>query len=204
MEAGFDEFSETNVTLFSRFNVSPSQTIPVVALHGGKRVIRPGRWGFIPVWSREGDPKIQPINAKSETVRTSGMFRSAFKGGRCLLPGDGFFEWKADTKPKQPTFFHRGDDAVWAFAGLSGRDDTCLLCTTTPNVIVAPIHNRMPVILHPKDFGTWLDPDADPDELQSLLRPYPDDELVGTAVSTRVNSPKCDDASLIDPEGHGE
>ena len=198
-EAGFDEFSEIKIT--PRFNVAPSQHVPLVAMREGQRVMTMATWGFVPVWSKDPDPKVKPINAKSETVATSGMFRTAFKGSRCLLPADGFYEWKAGptTKsPKTPIFFRRRDDAVFAFAGLRGRDGTCLHLTTTPNSVVAPVHNRMPVMLHPADFARWLDEEADPDDLTSLLRPYPDDELVARQVSTRVNRPAIDDPSLLD------
>lgn len=119
----------------------------------------------------------------------------------CLLPSDGFFEWKAGTTPKSvktPTFFRRPDDGVFAFAGLRGKDGTCLLLTTTPNAVVAPVHNRMPVMLDPTDYAAWQDKETDPDALTALLRPYPDDELVARRVSTRVNRPANDDPSLVD------
>jgi putative SOS response-associated peptidase YedK len=181
MQAGFDEFSELRI--IPRFNVAPSQAVPIVALKDGRRLIRPASWGFVPVWS-QGDQKFKPINAKAETVATSGMFRSAFKAGRCLLPADGFYEWRPGP-PKAPFFFRRPDDELFAFAGLSGRDGTCLLLTTSPNSVVAPVHGRMPVLLHPGDYGRWLDPDAATDELQGLLRPYPDNELIGSTVGTK-------------------
>jgi putative SOS response-associated peptidase YedK len=197
-QAGFDEFSELRIV--PRFNVAPSQRVPVVHLRDGKRLIGLASWGFVPAWS-EGTSGIKPINAKAETVATSGLFRSAFKSSRCLLPADGFYEWKPGT-PKRPYFFHRPGDGLFAFAGLrSRRDDrsTCLLLTTTPNDVVKIAHNRMPVILPESDYDRWLDLRADPAELQSLLVAYPESDLTGHPVGPRVGSPANDDPSLVDP-----
>jgi putative SOS response-associated peptidase YedK len=192
--AGFEEF--TDLRIVPRFNIAPSQTVPIVHLHDGRRVIDMVKWGFVPGWAKD-DPKVKPINAKSETVATSGLFRLAFKSSRCLLPADGFYEWRPGV-PKQPYFFHRPDDALFAFAGLAGRQ-TCLLLTTTPNEVVKIAHNRMPAMLHESDFARWLDPASTPGDLQSLLRPYPAAELVALPVGGRVGSPVNDDPSLIEP-----
>jgi putative SOS response-associated peptidase YedK len=192
----FEEF--TDLPIVPRFNIAPSQPVPIVRLHQQRRVIHSAKWGFIPAWAND-QPKARPINAKSETVAKSGMFRSAFKSSRCLLPADGFYEWKAG-RPKVPYFFHRPDDAVFAFAGLAGRE-TCLLLTTTPNDVVKIAHDRMPVILHEADYEQWLDPATDAEQLQSLLRPYPGSEITGHPVGARVGSPANDDASLVEPVG---
>jgi putative SOS response-associated peptidase YedK len=178
--APFEEFTEKGKTL--RLEFKPADYVPIVHLQGTRRVIDVAYWGFIPSWAG-GDAKVKPINAKSETAARSGMFRSAFKSGRCLIPADGFFEPKGPKgmKHRPQFYFQRPDHAIFAFAGLwSYRDDsqTCVLLTTTPNGVVAPIHNRMPVILSPADYGKWLDLRTTPEELQQLLRPSPDQDLM--------------------------
>lgn len=162
--------------------LTPAQYVPIVRLEGAARVIDFAQWGFIPSWAG-GNAKVKPINAKSETVATSGMFRSAFKSSRCLLPADGFFEPKGPKgmKHRPQFYFQRPDRGIFAFAGLwSHRDNsnTCTLLTITPNAVVGPIHNRMPVILSPANYAKWLDPTTAPEELQAMLQPDPDGDLV--------------------------
>jgi putative SOS response-associated peptidase YedK len=197
METTFDEFSETRI--LPRFNIAPSQFVPIVRLMDDNRILSAAAWGFVPFWQK-GKPNARPINARSETVATSGMFRTAFKSSRCLVPADGFYEWLAGT-PKQPFLFHRPDDALFAFAGLCSEWDgqmTCLHLTTTPNAITAPVHDRMPVILHKADYSKWLDPAVSAVELTALLVPYPDVELVSQPVSTRFNSPMYEGDGLME------
>ena len=198
-DPGFGEFTER-----PRYNIAPSQPIPVVRVdkEGGRR-IGPVRWGLIPHWAKE-PPKVQPINARAETVATSGMFRQAFARRRCIIPADGFYEWKkVDAKTKQPMFVRFPDDRVFGFAGLWERwrppgdadvepVDTCTILTTAPNELMAPIHNRMPVILKPEDYAAWLDRDTDPRKATDLMKPYPDGELEAVPVDRIVNSPKND------------
>jgi putative SOS response-associated peptidase YedK len=194
----YDEFDEKRIV--PRFNIAPSQDVPMIFVKDEKCVFSTASWGFVPFWTK-GKPKAKPINARSETVATSGMFRAAFKSSRCLLPADGFYEWKAGT-PKQPFFFHRPDDAVFAFAGLWSTwegQPTCLHLTTKLNAIVGAVHDRMPVMLHEADYAKWLDPSATPERLEGLLKPYPEAQLVSHAVSTRVNTPKIENPSLIEP-----
>jgi putative SOS response-associated peptidase YedK len=194
----FEEFSELRIV--PRFNIAPSQDVAVVRINAkGDRVLGLVQWGLVPHWTK-GEPKLRPINAKAETVATSGMFRQAFSRRRCLVPADGFYEWrKIDLKTKQPMFMHFPDDRVFAFAGLWERwtpdeqaepVDTCTIVTTSPNELMKPIHDRMPVILRPEDYGPWLDKETDPEKAQAMLRPYADDELEAIKVSTLVNSPK--------------
>jgi putative SOS response-associated peptidase YedK len=196
-EPGFEEFTER-----PRFNIAPSQQVAVVRLNKtGGRALGFVRWGLIPHWAREL-PKLQPINARAETLSTSGMFRQAFARRRCLVPADGFYEWKKlDAKSKQPMFIHFPDDRLFAFAGLWERwkpaddvepVDTCTIITTAPNRLMAPIHNRMPVILRPEDYDGWLNPQTGPDTVKKLLQPYADDELAAQPVDKLVNSPKND------------
>jgi putative SOS response-associated peptidase YedK len=208
-EIGFDEFSELDIHWW---NIAPSQHVPVVRLdEGGQRVISPAQWGFIPAWAREL-PKTRPINARAETVSTSGMFRRSFQSSRCLLPADGFYEWQATGgKGKRPHFIHRRDDGLFAFAGIwdtwSSGDKpvkTCALLTTTPNKVMEPIHNRMPVILGVEDYERWLNPRTPAAELTALLVPCADEVLEAYPVSTVVNSPRNDGPECIRRAGDGE
>ena len=165
-----------------RWNVAPSQRMPIVRMSdAGFRELAIARWGLVPSWAKEM-PKVQPINARAETVPTGPMFRKAFECRRCLVPADGFYEWKGAKPPKQPYFIHQPDDGQFAFAGLwerwrASKDaeplDTYTIITTSPNALMASIHNRM------------------------LLAPYRDDGLEAYPVSQRVNSPKNDDADCV-------
>lgn len=189
-----------------RWNIAPSQSVPIIRLHGGTGELALVRWGLIPSWTKE-KPTIAPINARAETVASSGMFRQAFQRHRCLIPADGFYEWKKLTpKTKQPMFIHRPDDSLFFFGGLWERwkpseaaepIETKTIITTTPTPLMEGIHNRMPVILRQQDYERWLEPDAKPDALKSLLVPYPG-ELEAYPVSTHVNSPKNDDPECIE------
>ena len=192
-----------------RYNVAPSQDVPIVRLNAeGERVLSAVRWGLIPSWTK-GKPGAQPINARAETVASSGMFRQAFERRRCLIPADGFYEWKKlDAKTKQPMLIHRRDDHLFAFAGLWERwrpsedaepIDTCTIITTTPNTLAGTIHNRMPVILDESDFARWLDRETKAADVADLLQPAADDWLDAYPVSTRVNKPANDDPQLIEP-----
>lgn len=163
-EPWFEEFSEHGLAM--RFNIPPSLNLPVIRMSSkDERAARLARWGLIPSWTK-GKPKMQPINAKSETAATSGMFREAMERRRCLVPADGFYEWKGAKPPKVPHFIHRADDEPFAFAGLWERwkpaddaepVDTFTILTTEPNELMRSIHNRMPVILKPEDYQRWLD-----------------------------------------------
>jgi len=200
----FEEFSEQ-----VRYNVAPSQLVPVARMdEQGKRVLDLARWGFIPAWAKS-PPKFQPINARAETLATSGMFRTAFDRRRCLIPADGFYEWKADAgkKSKQPYFIHFTDDRPFAFAGLWERwkadekaepVETCTIVTTTPNHFMEPIHNRMPAIIQPADFERWLDPKVSGTAVRDLLAPIEADDLEAYPVETRVNRPTNDGPALIE------
>ena len=209
----FEEFTERP----SLFNIAPSQHVPLVRLADphphpptgrGQRVLATARWGLIPAWT-QGKPKFQPINARAETAATSGMFRDAFRARRCLIPADGFYEWrKLDAKTKQPMYVRRRDDGLFAFAGLWERwtpepgaepVDTCTILTTLPNALMAPIHDRMPVILDPADYARWLDPATPAPAVSELLRPYPEEEMEAWPVSKHVNTPANDDQTCIEP-----
>ena len=161
------EFPETG-----RFNVAPSQKVPVI--RDGLAMLQ---WGLVPLWSKEPKVSFSNINARAETVATSNAFRSAFKHRRCLMPADGFFEWFPGP-PKVAHYFQLASGEPFAFAGLWERWgegeplETCALITTEANDVVNPVHARMPVILHRSDYALWLDPKTSSDDLRSFLRPY--------------------------------
>lgn len=200
-----DEFSEHGHALF---NISPSNHVPIVRIDSkGQRVATLAKWGLIPSWTK-GKPKLAPINARAETVASSGMFRQAFERRRCLVPADGFYEWHGAKPPKQPYFIHMKDDGVFAFAGLWERwkaeedaepVDTFTIITTTPNEVAKPIHNRMPVILAPDDYGRWLDRDRKGTDVAELLKPFDPTKMDAYKVSTKVNRPGFSDPSLVEP-----
>lgn len=199
-----------------RFNIAPTQD--VLILRKDKDHLRPVpvmvRWGLVPFWA--DDPKIgnRMINARSETVVEKPAFRAALKYRRCLIPADGFYEWhrSVDSKTKTPYWIHRPDRKPFAIAGLweswnksgAGPLDTCTILTTGPNALMGMIHDRMPVILQPRDFARWLEtPPENAAQLADLFVPAPDDLLEAWPVSTRVNSPATDRPELIEPAGNG-
>jgi putative SOS response-associated peptidase YedK len=200
---GLDEIPDH---LDERYNIAPSQAIATVRLDdAGRHVLRMNKWGLIPAWSKDAKIGYSLTNARAETVDEKPAFRSAFKARRCLIPADGFFEWLAITpKQKQPYHFRRIDGALLGFAGLWERwknpegqtVETCSIITTSANDVVRPVHDRMPVILDPADYGQWLDPRAGADDLLALLRPAPDEVMTAVAVSSYVSNarnqgPRC-------------
>ena len=201
-----------------RYNVAPTQPVVVVRASTGSATTSTGSareqreltfmlWGLIPSWAK--DPKIgsRLINARAETVSEKPSFRAAFKRRRCLVLADGFYEWQAINGKKQPMFIHMADQMAFALAGLweswqspdGGVLDTCTILTTTPNALMEPIHNRMPVILEPEDYDTWLHPGDQPNIAMHLLRPFSAEKMAAYPVSTWVNSPAHDDAQCIVP-----
>lgn len=191
----------------SRYNIAPTQEVPVVLVGGGERRLEMLRWGLIPSWA--DDPQIgsRMINARSETAAEKPSFRRAFRERRCLIPADGFYEWQRTENGKQPYYIHMKNGSPFGFAGLweswRGPGDyelrSCTILTTEPNELLAPIHNRMPVILQPANYELWLDPDVREAELlSSLLGPYPEGSMEAYPVSRRVNSPANDEPSCIE------
>lgn len=167
------------------------------------------RWGLVPFWSKDGTAAFNTVNAKAETVATSPAFREPWKRRRCLVPADWFYEWKKlDEKTKQPYAIAMKDDSIFAFAGLwdtwkdkaSGQElQTFTILTTDPNELTEPIHNRMPVIVAPKDYRRWLAL-ADPAHLPvDLLRPYPAEDMKAWKVGRAVGNVRNNDAGLIEP-----
>ena len=145
------------------------------------------------------------INARSETAPEKPSFRRAFRSKRCLIPADGFYEWKREPGGKQPYYFHMKEGRPFAFAGLWERWEkdgallSCAILTTRANSVLEGIHDRMPVILPSGSYDLWLDPDADREELGELMIPYPGDDLETYPVSRFVNSPRNNDERCIEP-----
>jgi putative SOS response-associated peptidase YedK len=193
----------TNEELTARYNVSPSQTIPIItASEKGRRLVR-AKWGFRPAWVK--DSKLAPINARAETVARIRLFAAAMRNGRCLIPATGFYEWKPvrRQKHKQPYYIRLKGGAPFAFAGLWTpphlAPPTCTIITTTPNELCAPIHSRMPVILDPDDEALWLDPGPiAPEKVLPCLRPFPSERMEAIPVSSLVSSPSNDSPELIE------
>lgn len=191
-----------------RYNIAPSQPVPVVLQGADGRTLETMRWGLVPYWADSPAIGNRMINARSETAATKPAYREPFRRRRCLLPADGFYEWeRLDSGRKQPWYLSLQDGAPFAFAGLWDRWSppggqerllSCCLLTTEPNDAVAPIHDRMPVLLTGDALAGWLDPDAEPDDLLSLCRPFPG-PMRTTPVSVRVNDPVNDDPDCLEP-----
>ena len=195
------------------YNVAPTRGVPVVRVRAEERHLDYLRWGLVPRWAKDIRIGSKLINARAETAASKPAFRSAFAKRRCLVVADGFYEWKrldapkGEKQKKQPMYITATDGAPLAFAGLFERWidaeaerelHSCTILTTTPNETMAPIHDRMPVILDRADWQRWLDPSiTNVEELQSLLVPASNAVLGAIAVSTQVNSVKNNDASLI-------
>jgi putative SOS response-associated peptidase YedK len=181
------------------WNVAPTQRSPVCRVgNDGERELAIMRWGFTPQWSPDAKPG--PINARCETVATNGMFRAAYRSRRCLVPISSFYEWRTTEAGKQPFSIRLLHDEVICLAGLwegwakdAEAIESFTVLTTTPNELMATIHNRMPVILRPQDYDAWLGAPEPPPE---LLCPFPAEEMEAVPVSTRVNSPRNNDAAL--------
>lgn len=210
-----DEVDAAAARLVERYNVAPSQEVPVVravdgSAGGGPRRRRLSlvRWGLVPFWARDDKIGYRTINARAETVATAPAFRAAFTRRRCLVVADGFYEWKRAGRSRFGYWIRRRDGEPFAMAGLwerwkgpDGRLDppleSCTIITTDANEVVAPIHDRMPVILDPEDHARWLDPaEARGDLLEPLLRPCPARLLETIPVGTFVNDvrhegPRC-------------
>lgn len=198
------------IELPSRYNVAPTQEIAAVRSRpdGGGRELVLLRWGLIPYWAKDPSIGARMINARAETVSVMPAFRDAFRSRRCIVPASGFYEWQKQGRVKQPYHIRLRERGVMALAGLWERwqgagvepIESCTVLTTESNELVAPLHDRMPVILSPENYDRWLDPFVnDPAALRPLLAPFPPNLLVADPVSRRLNDPAADDASLLFP-----
>jgi putative SOS response-associated peptidase YedK len=179
----------------------------------GERTLQLLRWGLIPWFAEDMKGGAKLINARSEGIADRSSFREAFRKRRCLVPADGFYEWRTEGKLKQPYLIQRRDREPFAFAGLWERwvpktqppepayIDSFTIVTTQANALLKPLHERMPVILAPEDYARWLDRGSSAAELKALLKPGPEESLAYVPVSPRVNAAAPDDAGLIEPMG---
>jgi putative SOS response-associated peptidase YedK len=203
-----------------RYNASPMQQLPVFATRNNDLVAALMQWWLLPHWSKDGKPAFSSFNAKAETLDQSRLFGPYFKGSRCLIPADAFYEWQNVTtthdvrgKPKtvqekHPMCIRMKDETPFAFAGLfsiwkdpEGKEHpTFTIITTEPNELLAPIHNRMPVILPEQHFERWLDRDyKETDHLKTLLVPYPAKKMTAYRVSPLVSNPRNDEPQCLKP-----
>jgi putative SOS response-associated peptidase YedK len=190
----------------ARFNIAPTQSILAVREIEDEREATLLKWGLIPSWAKDDLMSARLINARSETVAEKPAFREAFKRSRCIIPADGFYEWKREGAGKQPFFFSLRDGRVFGFAGLwdrwrgpdGGVIESCTILTTEANEVLKEVHDRMPVILHPETYDQWLDDDVRAVEsLKELLGPYPASQMTAYPVSAQVNSPRSQGEDLI-------
>ena len=213
--AAFDELalrfgitveSGTNEELTARYDVAPTQAIPIITASDKGRRLRMAKWGFRPAWVH--DNKLAPINARVEAVAMSRLFGAAVPDGRCLVPATGFYEWQLvrGQKRKQPYFVRLKGGVPFAFAGLwtppadAESPPPCAIITTNANELLAPIHNWMPVILDPDDEALWLDPGCiAPMKVPPCLRPFPSERMEAILVSSLVSSPNNEGPELIEP-----
>jgi putative SOS response-associated peptidase YedK len=192
-----------------RYNIAPGQKVATIRLDADPmhRVLEPRKWGLVPHWAKHPAIGNRLINARAETLTQKPSFRTALRKRRCLVPANGFYEWAKGTQ--QPHHIAREGGALFAFAGLYEQwgpneegeaIESCTLVTTEASPRLAPIHHRMPVMLRPEDFATWLDPaQAATDAVLALLRPWPDDDTVVTPVGRHVNNVRNNDPGCLAP-----
>ena len=210
LEERFQAESEGEIETGPRYNIAPTQPIVTVRHERGKskRRLSTMRWGLIPSWAKDIHSRCQTINARSESVTERLSFSDAVHYRRCLIPADGFYEWKVTGKTRQPYMFEVGERELFAFAGLWDRwkspeekiIESCTVLTTTPNTLLADIHDRMPVIVPPDKYDLWLDPEIEDFEaLRVILQPYDASQMRHYPVSLRVNSVQNEDAECASP-----
>jgi putative SOS response-associated peptidase YedK len=199
-------FEGPSPNLQPRWNLAPTQAAPVVRLGaGGARELKMLNWGLVPYWAEDTKLRSHMINARGETVAEKPAFKQAFRQRRCLVPADGFYEWPTlGPKTKRPLLFRLKDGAPFAFAGLWERWvppqgevlETFTIVNTAANSMMAPFHDRVPVVLSPADYSAWLDPSSDP---RALVKAPPSEWFAFTRVSAYVNSVKHDDPGCRKP-----
>jgi len=206
-----DAFSEYSfpAKFAPRFNIAPTQ--PVLAIPNDDKFTADFFiWGLIPMWAKDPEIGNRLINARGETLAEKPSFRGSYRHKRCLILADGFYEWKSfgGRKTKTPYYIHMQDHKPFAIAGLwdhwesadGSSIKSCTIITTTPNELTGAIHDRMPVILHPRDYAKWLNPAPQTHEsLQPLIKPFPAEAMTAYPVSTLVNKVTNDTAELVVP-----
>ncbi len=196
-----------------RYNIAPTQQVAVIrqAAAGSNR-LEFQRWGLIPSWAKDKSIGSKMINARAESVAEKPTFRHAIRYRRCLVVASGFFEWREEDGHKTPLYVRLKDGSPMVFAGIweqwkSPEGETvesCAILTTNANKLIEPLHDRMPVILHPAEYSLWLDRSVtDPEKLKTLYQPYPADLMEMWPVSPLVNSPRNDSPELIAPSPTG-
>jgi putative SOS response-associated peptidase YedK len=209
LQAAFDWVDFGNAQLAPRYNIAPTQPIPIVT-NSGKNQLDFFTWGLVPFWAKDPSIASRMINARAETLAEKASFKNAFKRRRCLILGDGFYEWMKipGEKMKQPIYIHLKGSKPFAFAGLweewNSSDGSQILSATIitiePNELIKPIHNRMPVILPESDYRQWLQPGVvDTREFTNLFRPFEAHQMETYPVSRVVNNPQNDTINCIQP-----
>lgn len=211
--ANWFDIDLSELDIVPRFNIAPTQNVLVVTYGGERNLARTARWGLIPPYWKEINPKYSMFNAKSESILESRSYKTPFLKHRCLVPADSFYEWIGPKTDRQPIRIMMKSGEPFALAGVSsvwkdpkkpesGPILTCSILTTEPNELIKPIHNRMPVILPPKSYFDWLNPsNDDADALQGLLKPYDSGHMKTYMVPKSVNSSKEDKPEMISPMG---
>ena len=189
-----------------RYNISPGQNSPIVTMKNDQQELRSMRWGLIPQWIKDLKTAKPLINARSETVHQKPSFKDSFHNSRCLIPADGFIEWKIHGKEKFPYYIFLHQKNIFSFAGIWAKWDkenrpihTYSIITTQANIKLAPIHQRMPVIIKSSDYKLWLTPQTNSKILHSLLMPFSSIKMSTYQVSKNINSYKNDSHDLLNP-----
>lgn len=194
--------------LGANYNVAPTSAVPIVRMMDGAREVAMARWGLVPSWAKEIRPK-PLINARAETIAEKPSFKSSYRRRRCLVPADGYYEWRKEPNgSKQPFYIYRADGQMFGMAGIwtdwmspDGSElDTMAIATTSANETLSSLHHRMPVMIPETDFELWLDPTIEKsDDIDALLRPAQNELFQAHPVSKQVSRVGADDPSLIEP-----
>ena len=204
---------QRDIPLFARrYNIAPSQEVPVIIQEEGVNQLKPMKWGLVPSWAPDPSIGARMINARAETITDKPSFKRLAQQRRCLVPANGFYEWRREGNRKVPVWIHLKDRKPFAFAQLwdlwRGPEGETLytftIITTVPNALLRPLHNRMPVIFDKLLAKQWLDPVFGPSDatLASILAPYPSALMTAHDVSPLVNKPEYDSADCIKPAPH--
>lgn len=186
-----------------RFNIAPRADIATIRSADDHRIVNQ-EWGLLPHWADDTDEGPRPINARSETVAENNMFKHAFEERRCLVPADGFYEWRGERGSKRPYRVHLVEDDLFSMAGIWNRFDengdtveTVTILTTQPNDVVEPIHDRMPVVFEPDEESRWLH--GEPDEALAVCGPYEGGKMEAYEIPAAVNNPENDRPEIVEP-----